>query len=173
MELKVLIAGKGGEGIIFMTRILAEGAFSLGIPVISSEIHGMAQRGGSVISQVKLGKFYSPFIPYGKADFLIATSKEEGERNQIYLKPDGILVVNSPESLPFHINASSLAQKLDHPKGANLILLGFAINKMGLKEGPFLEAIDKHSPSSVREKNKKAFLCGFFISKEENIKPLE
>ncbi len=168
MEFKIVIAGKGGEGIIFMTRILAEGAFSIGIPVISSEIHGMAQRGGSVISQVKLGKFYSPFIPYGSADFLIATSKEEGERNKIYLKPDGISVVNSPDPSPFHVDASGLAQKINHPKGANLILLGFAINKMGFDEKPFLEAIEKFSPSFLGEKNKKAFLFGFSISKEKS-----
>jgi len=165
MQLEIIIVGRGGEGVILLTSILTEGAFSLGIPVISSELHGMAQRGGSVISQVKLGDFYSPFIAYGNADYLIATSKEEAERNKIYLKPNGISFVNSSDPLPFHIDASTLAQKMDHPRGANLILLGFSIEKMGLNEKPFLEAIERHFPPLWREKNKKAFLLGFSISK--------
>src|SRR4030067_2276387 len=89
MELQIVMAGLGGEGIIFMTMILAEGAFHHGYPVISTETHGMAMRGGSVISQLKIGDFQSPMIRYGHGDLLIATSEREVERNLIYLKKAG------------------------------------------------------------------------------------
>ena len=81
MDLQMVIAGLGGEGIIFMTRVLVEGLYRSGYPVISTETHGMAMRGGSVISQVKIGDHQSPLIRYGEADILLGTSTVEAKRN--------------------------------------------------------------------------------------------
>ncbi len=174
MNLKVLIAGRGGEGIIFLTRVLTEGAWRQGIPVISTETHGMAQRGGSVVSQVKLGKHMSPMLRLGEADVLIATSFKEAQRTRAYLKEGGLTVVNSPEKGVLHIDATALAKKLAHSRGANLILLGAAIGFLGtLNPRSFLEIISDLSPSQWRGKNEEAFLLGLSLgesSKKETQK---
>lgn len=167
MNLKILIAGRGGEGIIFLTRVLAEGAWRQGIPVISTETHGMAQRGGSVISQLKLGEFMSPMISFREADLLIATSEKEAERVKGYLRPGGLMVVNSKKKAPLHVDALPLAQKIGNPRGANVILLGFALAFLkGLNLQPFVEAIEVLSPSQWAGKNKEAFLLGLSTAKE-------
>ena len=131
MELQIVIAGLGGEGIIFMTMILAEGAFHHGYPVISTETHGMAMRGGSVISQLKIGDFQSPMIRYGHADLLIATSEGEVERNLLYLKKlGGQIIIDSPNGEPNSIDAKGIAHQIGNPRAANLVLLGYAIAKL-------------------------------------------
>jgi len=161
MAFRVVIAGRGGEGILFVTRVLAEGAFRQGHPVISTETHGMAQRGGSVISQVKIGDFLSPMIRYGEADLLIATSEEEVARNLIYLRDGGKVIRDSRAGGPYDIDARGIAYELDHPRGANLVLLGFAIGELeGLKPGPFEEVITELSPSRWTQKNLEAFRRG-------------
>lgn len=161
MNLKVVIAGRGGEGIVFLTRVLAEGAWRQGIPVISTETHGMAQRGGSVISQVKLGDFMSPMLGLGEADLLIATSPEEAERTRAYLREGGMMVVNSPSGPPYCIDARRLAEGLGHRQGTNLVLLGLAVGLLGsLKPDPFLEAIEELSGPRWAGKNKEAFSVG-------------
>ena len=130
MELQIVIAGLGGEGIILMTKILAEGVFQHGYPVITTETHGMAMRGGSVISQLKIGDFLSPMIRYGHADLLIATSEREVERNLLYLKKGGRTFIDSPSVGPHSIDAKGIAYQLGSPQDANLILLGYVVAKL-------------------------------------------
>jgi indolepyruvate ferredoxin oxidoreductase beta subunit len=130
MELQMVIAGLGGEGIVFMTRILAESVFRHGHPVISSEIHGMAMRGGSVTCQLKIGGFQSPMIRYGNADLLIATSEREVERNLLYLKKGGKVFIDSPNGGPYSIDAKGMAYQLGNPQEANLVLLGYVVAKL-------------------------------------------
>jgi len=165
MRFQVIIAGRGGEGIIFTTVVLTEGAFKAGHPVVSSETHGMAQRGGSVVSQVKIGPFLSPMVPPGEADLIIATSLEEAERVRVWLRKGGLMVVNSSEGLPGHVDARKIALELGHPRGANLVLLGYALARTGLfHPSPFREAIAEKSPPRWTQKNLAAFERGFRLS---------
>ena len=97
----VLFAGVGGQGIILASSILAECAFNDGLMVKQSELHGMAQRGGSVISHVRFGKeVYSPLIPRGRADYLVALEELEGLRYNFYLKPGGVMILNKKRVIP-------------------------------------------------------------------------
>jgi len=163
MELQIVIAGLGGEGIIFMTMILAEGAFHHGYPVISTETHGMAMRGGSVISQVKIGDFQSPMIRYGHADLLIATSEEEVERNLFYLKKvGGKIIADSIIGGPYSIDAKGIARQMGNPRGANMVLLGYAIAKLsGFNPQIFEGTVASLSPASFSESNLEAFRSGY------------
>jgi indolepyruvate ferredoxin oxidoreductase, beta subunit len=97
----VLFAGVGGQGIILASAILAKAAFINGLMVKESELHGMAQRGGSVISHVRFGsEVHSPLIPRAAADFLVALEELEGLRNLSYLKPAGIVVLSNKQIVP-------------------------------------------------------------------------
>lgn len=103
MTKSLLLVGVGGQGTILTSKILTEGLLRLGYDVKMSEIHGMAQRGGSVNTQIRFGeKVYSPMITSGEADVLVAFEKVEGIRYLNYLKPGGTLIVNDYEiySLP-------------------------------------------------------------------------
>ena len=163
MELQIVIGGLGGEGIVFMTTILAESIFHHGYPVLSTETHGMAMRGGSVISQLKVGDFQSPMIRYGHADFLIATSEAEVERNRLYLKRvGGRTIFNSAGGGPDTIDAKGVADQLGNPRGANLVLLGYAVAKLnGFEPHLFEETIITLSPPSFSEANRQTFRIGF------------
>jgi len=162
MELQIVITGLGGEGIIFMTMVLAEGAFHHGYPVISTETHGMAMRGGSVLSQLKIGDFQSPIIRYGHADLLIATSLKDGERNLLFLKKTGKAIADSPDGEPSSIDAKGIAHQLGNPRAANVALLGYAIAKIeGFDPKIFEETIASLSPSPFSGLNLKAFRIGF------------
>ncbi|MDH5768427.1 MAG: indolepyruvate oxidoreductase subunit beta [Nitrospirota bacterium] len=104
----VLFAGVGGQGIILASKILAKCAFVSGYMVKESELHGMAQRGGSVTSHVRFGEeVYSPLIHRGKADFLVALEELEGLRYAYYLKSNGKVILNHRRIMPSSINLSS------------------------------------------------------------------
>ena len=96
-DVQIIICGRGGQGILFLTRLLDEVALNLGQNVISSETHGMAMRGGSVVSYVKIGNFNSPLIRSGQGDVLLALSESELPLNRHLLKKEGgQIYVNSP-----------------------------------------------------------------------------
>jgi len=135
---QLIISGVGGQGVLFVTRLLAEAAIKKGLPVFTSETHGMAQRGGTVLSHFKVGDFSSPLIRPKQADGLLALKAENLKTHKNFLKPDGWAIVNGGNSgqsvteIPVHhINADSLAQKIGTPKSVNLIILGFALGKAG------------------------------------------
>lgn len=132
---QIVISGVGGQGVLFITRLLAEAAIEKGLPVFTSETHGMAQRGGTVISHLKIGEFTSPLISPGKADGLIALKAESLEQHGGYLKPGGWAAVNGPAQLkvkamatPLYLDADRLARNMDDPRSVNLIMLGFALS---------------------------------------------
>ena len=132
---QIVISGVGGQGVLFITRLLAEAAIEKGLPVFTSETHGMAQRGGTVISHLKVGKFASPLITPGKADGLIALKAESLDQHGSYLKPGGWAAVNGPApstmaaaSTPFYLDADRLAREMDNPRSVNLIMLGFTLS---------------------------------------------
>ncbi len=144
---QLIISGVGGQGILFLTRILAETAIGQGMPVMTSETHGMAQRGGVVISHLKAGEFSSPLVRPGRADGLIAMKGENVAIHRHFLRPGGWIVVNAkaaPAGLDGHpahvIDADALALELGNPQSLNLILLGFALARLAASGDLFCTA---------------------------------
>ncbi len=119
----------GGQGILFITRLLAETAISMGMPVLTSETHGMAQRGGIVVSHLKIGDFSSPLVRPGQADGLLSLKGETVALHRHFLKTDGWSVANSGNShvAQFTVDADAAALLLGNPQAVNLILLGRAL----------------------------------------------
>ena len=133
--LQIVICGRGGQGVLFLTRVLDEAALSEGRDVISSETHGMAMRGGSVVSSIRVGPFASPLIRSGQGDILLALSDSEVERNMHLLKKTGgQIYVNSDALRAGSIDATAIAHELGALVVSNLVLLGFACAH---KEFPF------------------------------------
>jgi len=129
----VLFSGVGGQGIILASKILTRCAFISGYSVKESELHGMAQRGGSVISHVRFGdEVYSPLIPKGKADFLVALEELEGLRYAYYLKPYGNVILNHRKVIPFTVNPASNPYPEDVK--SKLISMGFHVDSVNAME---------------------------------------
>jgi indolepyruvate ferredoxin oxidoreductase beta subunit len=164
MKQQIIISGLGGQGAVTLSRLLAEAALALGLPVITSESHGMAQRGGTVISMVKAGPFRGPLVLAGSADVGFFLHEKNLPVHRHYLKPQGALVVNCATPGNYlHLDALGLASGLDLPPvAANLILLGFAAGKRLLFcEADLLEEIIRQkSPERFREGNLQAFRGG-------------
>ncbi len=140
MEKKLILAGLGGQGVVFLTRLLANTAVYLNHPVIVSETHGMSRRGGSVMSHLKIGGSQSPLIRRGTADIVIALEAGEAIKNLPFLRPGGITFVNSENGLPpkiaaylersniqaYTLSASNMAVELGNAAVTNAIMVGFA-----------------------------------------------
>jgi indolepyruvate ferredoxin oxidoreductase beta subunit len=140
MELKIVLAGLGGQGIIFATRLLAQTAVAIGQPVMVSEVHGMSQRGGSVTSHLKIGGSKAPLIRRGTADLLLALEPDEAVRNLPFLRRGGLAFVNTENGLRpevaehlqqlniqvLSLPASRLAVELGSATVTNVVLVGFA-----------------------------------------------
>jgi indolepyruvate ferredoxin oxidoreductase beta subunit len=131
---QILISGVGGQGVLFVTRLLAEAAILRGFPVFTCETHGMAQRGGTVVSHLKVGDFHSPLIRAGQADGLLVLKAENLAQHGLFLKTGGWAVVNAgaKETLNvagtvFCVDADELVRKSGDAKSLNLVLLGFAL----------------------------------------------
>ena len=132
---QIVISGVGGQGVLFVTRLLAEAAIKKRFRVFTSETNGMAQRGGTVTSHLKAGDFTSPLIRPFTADGLLALKSENLSQHSSFLKPGAWAVVNSPEAFDCNVSASFIdadqfAEKINNPKSVNLILLGFALAKI-------------------------------------------
>ena len=166
---QILISGVGGQGVLFVTRLLAEAAIARGLPVFTCETHGMAQRGGTVVSHLKVGEFYSPLIRVGQADGMLALKSENMAQHGVFLKPSGWAVVNAgaEEALifpgtGFTVDADDLAQTTGNLKSLNLIILGFALAVAEkTKKGPgrlfcTLADIEKVVESDFGKKGKQA-----------------
>jgi indolepyruvate ferredoxin oxidoreductase beta subunit len=161
---QIIVSGLGGQGALTLTRLLAEAAASLGLAVITSETHGMAQRGGTVISMIKVGSFRGPLIPAGQADRGLFLHGKNLAVHRFYLKPDGAVFVNT--ALPgdyFSLDAQALAAAHGLPGvSSNLILLGYAAGQGGIFAGPDLLAglIAAKTPERFREASLQAFQLG-------------
>lgn len=160
MTKNVLLTGVGGQGTILAAKMLTIGLMEHGYDVKMSEIHGMSQRGGDVISQVRYGeKVLSPIIEKGSADMIVAFEKMEALRTLPYLRPEGTVVVNDYEipsmtvstglekyakdvieeiqkaaNKVFAFDATKMARELGNSKATNVILLGTIIKIMGLED---------------------------------------
>lgn len=182
----VLFSGVGGQGIILASRILAKCAFVSGYMVKESELHGMAQRGGSVTSHVRFGEeVYSPLIHKGKADVLVALEELEGLRYAYYLKPNGRIILNQKKIMPSsintavtpypedvksqlesmgfgvdHVNALEIANNLGNPKVENIILMGVLSRYMPFPPSVWETVIKEAVPAKTIEINLAAFEKG-------------
>lgn len=163
MRQQIIVSGIGGQGALFLTRIIAQAAVDLNIPVLTSETHGMAQRGGTVISTIKTGGFASALIRNGCADVgFILWENNLGVHSSL-IKGDGSLFVNSPNGgAGQRIDASTIARELGNPVLSNLVLLGLAVKSGALFcDAQACEAsIGKLAPAKYVKQNLQAFYQG-------------
>ena len=182
----IMIVGVGGQGTLLTSRILGGITVDAGYDVKLSEVHGMAQRGGSVVTFVRYGeKVAEPIVEEGQADLLIAFETLEAKRYAHFLKKDGVLIVNEQRIDPitvvtgvasypkgiveelekeytvYKINAMDEALKLGNSKVFNIIVLGMAAKHMDFSKEDWLKVIEKTVPPKTVDINKKAFLLGF------------
>ena len=136
MEQQIVISGVGGQGVLFVTRLLAEAAIAGGRPVITAETHGMAQRGGTVLSHLKIGNWSSPMIRQGQADGILSLKAETMAAHSPFLKPSAWAVVNAPApdskgdgDLQSSVAADHIAEQIANPRSVNLIVLGAALGR--------------------------------------------
>jgi len=126
---QIIISGLGGQGVLFITKLLAGAAMSKGLPVLTSETHGMAQRGGNVISYLKIGDFSGPLIRPGQADGLIALKAESFDHHRYFLKPGAVAAVNSARGLDIPgvvaADATATAKAAGSARSENIVMLGF------------------------------------------------
>ncbi len=191
----ILLVGVGGQGTILVSKILSTGLVEAGYDVKMSEIHGMAQRGGSVSTQVRYGeKVYSPIIGLGEADILMSFETMETLRWLDHLKPEGIVVINDYEipSAPILmgkveypegiiemiqekaetrvIKAGDIAEKIGNPKVMNVVLLGALVKSMNLMDIDWEEVIKASVKEEFVDMNIKAFRAGVESVAYEEVK---
>lgn len=182
----ILLVGVGGQGILLASEILSETFMLAGFDVKKSEIHGMSQRGGSVVSHVRYGKeVFSPIVPEGEGDILFGFELMETCRYLSLLKPGGTVVANDlripppsvlmgqesyPEGLADGISSQfpgfllvdgqKLAAEAGNPRAANTVLLGAVSKRLDIAEEFWLAALRKMVPHKALEINMKAFMMG-------------
>ena len=171
---ELILCGRGGQGIVFLTKLIGEIATSKGLGVITSETHGMAVRGGSINSHVRIGPFFSPLVRPGQADFLVSLESAETANNAHYLKPDGILVENSPLlSGPrvLRCDAAGLARDLGRTQLENVVLLGFAAMAGGfpIAVEELRARLSRDPREQVRTMNLKAMEAGMNAAKSSAV----
>lgn len=192
----LLIVGVGGQGNILFSKILGEVFLNEGYDVKVSEVHGMAQRGGSVVTFVRAGeKVYSPLVDKARADYIIAFEKLEALRWLEYLKKDGMVIYSDYEIPPisvisgksrypdvdsilkdigvrhYKIEISSLLMELKNPRVQNTIMLGFFSKLTGIEEQVWKRAIENNIRAKLLDINLRAFEMGRDIElKEEELK---
>lgn len=134
IQQQIVISGVGGQGVLFVTRLMAEAAIGMGLSVLTSETHGMAQRGGTVISHLKVGPFSSPLIRTGQADVFMALKSEGSRQHGHFLRREGWAVVNGrggEDGVPGQggclLDADRLARDAGNPRAVNLVVLGAAL----------------------------------------------
>ncbi len=186
MTKNIMIVGVGGQGSLLASKLLGRLLLEEGCDVKVSEVHGMSQRGGSVVTYVRFGeKVYSPVIDAGQADFIVSFEKLEAARWMPFLKPDGIVVVNNQEIDPMpvitgaaqypagllekmkaggakvdSVDALALAEKAGSAKAVNLVLMGRLSRYFDIPEEKWLKAVEACVPPKFLEINKKAFALG-------------
>jgi len=191
MSFDVMIVGIGGQGTILTSNILGKACVIEGIPVRGAETHGMAQRGGSVESQIRIGQEYGPLIAPGNADLLLSFDLLETVRAVHWLKPDGKIFTSQEfviptsvfmqdfpaptedmllemlgDRVPFIIDTRRIAEEAGNILTQNIVLLGAASPAIPLKKESLQEAIRKTVPAKTIDLNLKAFDMGIEAGKK-------
>lgn len=182
----VMIVGVGGQGSLLASKLLGRLMLTRGYDIKVSEVHGMSQRGGSVVTYVRFGdKVYSPVIDKGQADYIVSFELLEAARWTEYLKPGGRIITNTQQVNPMPVvigaaeypealvekmtaaglsvdavDALSLAQEAGSSKAVNLVLMGRLSRYFDIPENEWLAAIEASVPPKFLEMNKKAFELG-------------
>ena len=187
MNKSVMIVGVGGQGSLLASKMLGHVVVQAGYDVKVSEVHGMSQRGGSVVTYVKYSdeKVWSPVVNEGAADLIISFELLEATRWISFLKKDGAVVVNNQEIAPMPVingtavypeniagklsdlsvniklvDALKLAEEAGSAKATNVVLMGAVSNVLDFPEEMWQKAIDECVPSKFLELNRKAFALG-------------
>lgn len=186
MQLNIMIVGVGGQGSLLASKLLGKLLVNEGLDVKVSEVHGMSQRGGSVVTYVRSGKkVYSPIIDKGEADFIVSFEKLEAARYAPYLKKGGKIIVNSqqidpmpvitgaaqyPENALDNLSAQGIdvdcidalapALKAGSAKAVNIVLMGRLSKYLDISEDKWLSAIEESVKPKFVELNKEAFKLG-------------
>ena len=187
METKnVMIVGVGGQGSLLASKLLGRLLLSKGYDIKVSEVHGMSQRGGSVVTYVRYGdKVYSPVIDKGEADYIVSFELLEAARWTEFLKPGGKIIVNTQQINPMPViigaaqypenllekmqqagldvdglDALSLAEQAGSSKAVNIVLMGHLSRYFDFTEEEWMDAIDQSVPAKFLELNKTAFRLG-------------
>ena len=187
MTKSVMIGGVGGQGTLLASRILGDAMMDQNYDVKVSEVHGMSQRGGSVVTYVRYGdKVYSPVIETGEADVVLAFEQLEAARFLPYLKEGGVVVTSTQRIDPMPVvtgakeypqgllaemeekgvkvlavDALSLAEQAGSPKAVNVVLIGAMAKRLGGKKEDWLKAVERCVPPKFLEMNQKAFELGW------------
>ena len=153
---RILIVGVGGQGVILCSNVLATAAVIAGADVKKSEVHGMAQRGGSVTTHVIMGdRIASPLVEEGRADIVLALANDEIERVKHYLSPEGVAI-----AVP-----DDIMDKLENPRTVNIAMLGLLAKHLDIPEKIWHEAIAERVKEKFVSLNIKAFEIGQELSK--------
>jgi len=186
MTKNIMIVGVGGQGTLLTSRIIGKTAMEQGFDVKISEVHGMAQRGGSVVTFVRFGEqVFEPVVEEGQADVIIAFERLEAFRYAHFLKKDGVLVVNDcridpmtvvigareyPENIleklkkdhtVYAIDGMAAAKALGNSKVLNSVVLGYSAKFIGFDKETWLDVVERTVPPKTIEINQKAFLQGY------------
>ena len=182
----VMIVGVGGQGTLLASRLLGSVLVDQGYDVKVSEVHGMSQRGGSVVTYVKYGsQVFSPVVEKGEADVILAFERLEAARALPYLKKSGQLIVNDQRTDPMPVitgvaeypsdilekmkaaganvlavDGLSLAEQAGSAKAVNVVLIGVLSKVMGFEEAVWQNALEEVVPAKFLEMNKTAFVLG-------------
>lgn len=194
MKKDILICGVGGQGTVLASKLIAAAAMEEGNVVHSAETIGMAQRGGSVTSHVRIGEAYSPLIPKGKCEVIISFEPAEAVRNLSYLKKDGLVIVNvtpvKPTTESLHetgydgremiaylkekcsvivVDSEQLCAQLGSNKYLNVLLLGVAVGSgvLGISKEAVQKEIEARVPEKFVENNRLAFESGYAYAKKQ------
>ena len=184
--MNIMIVGVGGQGTLLTSRIIGKTALAAGFDVKLSEVHGMAQRGGSVVTFVRFDKkVYEPVCEEGTVDLLISFERLEAKRYAHFLKKDGVMIVNDtridpmtvvvgaaqyPEGIIeelskshnlYTIDAGKVAKELGNSKVLNTVVLGLAAKHIGFDKEMWIEVLQKTVPQKTIEINTSAFLKGY------------
>ena len=183
----IMIVGVGGQGTLLASRVLGSAMLSQGVDVKVSEVHGMSQRGGSVVTYVRYGdKVYSPIIAQGEADVLLAFEALEAARYLPWLKPDGTVIVNTQQMDPMPVvtgvaeypkdilgkvqeqgvkmvalDALGMAEQAGSAKAVNVVLIGAMAKKLDLPKEVWIDTIQETVPPKFIDMNLKAFELGY------------
>jgi len=186
-KLNIMLVGVGGQGTLLASRVLGNVAIRMSYDVKVSEVHGMSQRGGSVVTYVKLGdKIYSPMIEKGEADIIIAFEQLEALRWLDYLKDSGKIIVNVQKIDPMpviirkaeypknileklkdncsnsvSVDALSTAKSCGNVKAVNIVLLGIMASITDIGKNVWIEALKEVVPAKFIDVNLKAFEAGY------------